>query len=435
MRDPVIVYIDIMGSRKDVNSPTHFLHRKVKTFTSILASCKLMSTRTVENDIRGAGPGASRREKTGIFTLAMARSDGTQPRGATRRATILDVARRASVSTATVSRALTDPERVAEPTRSRVMAAIAETGYTPNATARNLRARSTKIVLCLLPGLGHSFWNVIINAVEEVLTRAGYGVIFGDTRSDPVREAHYDRIVRAGQVDGVLLFNGRLPGADFAELDRVVPITLISNDIPSSGLPVFEVDNHAAARTMTEHLISLGHRRIAHITGPIANVETGERLNGYRDALIDAGIAVDDDLIWPGKFNFTAGVKAARTFLGLECEQPTAVFAASDELAIAFIKTVKDAGLRVPEDVSVAGFDGIEYSAMYDPALTTMLQPRAEMGRLGAENLVLRMSGAQVESKGARLPCSLLIRDSVAEYAGAKAKAPATPRRVRTAAG
>ncbi|MEQ9692271.1 MAG: substrate-binding domain-containing protein, partial [Bauldia litoralis] len=106
-----------------------------------------------------------------------------------------------------------------------------------------------------------------------------------------------------------------------------------------------------------------------------------------------------------------------------------------DELAFAFIKTVKEAGLRVAVDVSVAGFDGIEYSAMYDPALTTMLQPRAEMGRLGAENLVLRMSGAQVESKGARLPCSLLIRDSVAEYAGAKAKAPATPRRVRTAAG
>ncbi len=335
-------------------------------------------------------------------------------RGRTRRAvTILDVARRAGVSTATVSRAITDPERVAEQTRTRVVAAITETGYTPNATARNLRARSTKIVLCLLPGLGNSFWNVIINAVEEVLTEAGYGVLFGDTRNDPVREAHYDRIVRAGQVDGVLLFNGRLPGEGFAKLDRDVPIMLISNDIPGSGLPIFEIANRDAARMMTEYLISIGHRRIAHITGPENNVETGERTCGYRDALADAGLPVDDDLIWPGKFNFVAGAKAAQRFLTMPGDRPTAVFAASDEMAIGFIKTVSDAGIRVPADVSVAGFDGIDYSAIYDPALTTVIQPRAEMGRLAGENLVKRMAGAPVESRRVRLPCSLVIRESV----------------------
>ncbi len=337
------------------------------------------------------------------------------PRRAARRAvTILDVASRAGVSTATVSRALTDPDRVTEQTRAKVVAAIAETGYTPNATARNLRARSTKIVLCLLPGLGHSFWNVIINAVEEVLTRAGYGVIFGDTRNDPVREAHYDRLVRAGQADGVLLFNGRLPGADFAQLDRDVPITLISNDIPGSGLPIFEIANHDAARMMTEYLISVGHRQIAHITGPETNVETGERLAGYRDALGAAGIPVDEALIWPGKFNLIAGAKAAQKFLALGGRRPTAVFAASDELAIGFIKTLKDAGLHIPDDVSVAGFDGIDYSAMYDPALTTVIQPRAEMGRLAAENLVKRMTGLPAEASRIRLPCSLVIRESVA---------------------
>lgn len=341
-------------------------------------------------------------------------------RRASRRAvTILDVARRAGVSTATVSRAITDPERVAEQTRARVIAAIAESGYTPNATARNLRARSTKIVLCLLPGLGHSFWNVIINAVEEVLTQAGYGVIFGDTRSDPVREAHYDRLVRAGQADGVLLFNGRLPGADFAQLDRDVPITLISNDIPGSGLPIFEIANRDAARMMTEYLISVGHRRIAHVTGPDINVETGERLSGYRDALTAAGIPLDDSLVWPGKFNFIAGIKAGHRFLGLKDERPTAVFAASDEMAIGFIKAVKDAGLSVPADVSVAGFDGIDYSAMYDPALTTIIQPRAEMGRLAAENLVKRMSGLPAEDRRIRLPSTLVIRESVAPLGAA----------------
>ncbi|MCB1497724.1 MAG: LacI family DNA-binding transcriptional regulator [Bauldia sp.] len=355
----------------------------------------------------------------------MTKRNGIAKARPSRRATILDVARRAEVSTATVSRTLTDPDRVAEPTLSRVIAAIRETGYTPNATARNLRAQSTKMVLCLLPGLGHSFWNVIIDAVEEVLTNQGYGVIFGDTRNDPVREAHYDRIVRAGQVDGVLLFNGRLPGTDFLQLNSKMPITLISNDIPSSGLPVFEVANRDAARAMTAYLIAVGHRRVAHITGPKGNVETGERITGYCDGLGAAGISVDDSLIWPGAFNFTAGTDAARRFLKLGADRPTAIFAASDEMAIGFIKGVKDAGIRVPADVSVAGFDGIEYSANFDPALTTMIQPRTEMGLLGAENLVARMSGRPADLQGARLPCSLAIRESVAPLD--------TPRR-RTAA-
>src|SRR5262249_38381523 len=148
-----------------------------------------------------------------------------------RAVTIFDVARRAGVSTATVSRALATPEQVAEQTRNKVFAAIAETGYTPNATARNLRSKSTKMVLALLPGLGNSFWNVIINAVEEVLTEAGYGVIFGDTRNDPWRENHYDQLVRGGQVDGVLLFTGRLPREGFALLDRAIPITLVCNEV------------------------------------------------------------------------------------------------------------------------------------------------------------------------------------------------------------
>lgn len=327
--------------------------------------------------------------------------------------TILDVASQAGVSIATVSRTLSRPERVADETRDRVLAAIADTGYTPNATARNLRIQSTKMVLCLLPGLGHSFWNVIIDAVEQVLTQATYGVLFGDTRNDPVREAHYDRIVRAGMVDGVLLFNGRLPGADFAKLDRDVPIALISNDIPGSDLPVIEIANRDAARAMTEHLIRMGHQRIAHVTGPEGNVETGERLAGYRDALTAAGIAVDPELIWPGAFALAAGTRAGERFLGCGVARPTAVFAASDEMAIGFAQAAKEAGVSVPKDVSVAGFDGIEYSAFYDPALTTVVQPRAEMGRLAAETLVKRMAGIAIRKRRVRLPCSLAFRDSV----------------------
>jgi LacI family repressor for deo operon, udp, cdd, tsx, nupC, and nupG len=333
-----------------------------------------------------------------------------------RAVTIFDVARRAGVSTATVSRALAAPAQVTEGTRSKVFAAIQETGYTPNVTARNLRSKSTKMVLALLPGLGNSFWNVIINAVEEVLTKSGYGVIFGDTRNDPWRENHYDQIVRGGQVDGVLLFTGRLPREGFALIDRTIPITLVCNEVPGlEDLPLFEINNRDAARMMTEHLIVCGHRRIVHISGPATNPEALERIRGYSDALTAAGIAVDEDLIWPGNFNFVSGAKGAERFLAMD-EKPTAIFAASDETAIGCIKGLKDGGYAVPHDVSVAGFDGIDYSAMYDPALTTVLQPRAELGRLAADNLVRRMDrdAPPEPPRRTRIPCTLLVRESVA---------------------
>lgn len=327
--------------------------------------------------------------------------------------TIHDVARRAGVSTATVSRALADPERVAAATRAAVIAAIAETGYAPNAAARSLRARSTKMVLALLPGIGNSFYTPILNAIEEVLSRAGYGMIMGDTRSDRAREAHYDLLVRGGQVDGVLLLTGRLPHPEFAGLDANIPITILCNDIPGlETLPVVEIENHEAARTLVEYLVSLGHRRIGHALGPANNIEAKYRMAGYAAALAEAGIAIDESIVWQGAFTFEAGVRVARGFLD-HSDRPTALFAGNDEMALGFIRTVKDAGLRVPEDVSVAGFDDIEYARYFDPALTTMRQPRADLGRIAAENLIARMSGGKSLPRRTRLPCELVVRASV----------------------
>lgn len=327
--------------------------------------------------------------------------------------TIHDVARRAGVSTATVSRAIADPERVAPATREAVIAAITATGYAPNAAARSLRARSTKMVLALLPGIGNSFYTPILNAIEEALSRSGYGMIMGDTRRDHSREAHYDLLVRGGQVDGVLLLTGRLPSPDFASLDATIPINLLCNDIPGfSGLPVVEIQNHEAAETLVTHLLSLGHRRIGHALGPVENAETHGRYSGYAAALAKAGIAVDPSIVWQGAFTFEAGEHVAREYLA-HADRPTALFTANDEMALGFMRTVKDAGLSVPRDVSVAGFDDIEYARYFDPALTTMHQPRAELGRIAAENLIARMAGEhQPQFQRIRLPCSLVVRDS-----------------------
>ncbi len=333
-----------------------------------------------------------------------------------RSVTITDVARRAGVSTATVSRTLAMPERVAEKTQAAVFSAIHETGYIPNATARSLRARSTKMVLALLNGIGDSFFTAILNAVEEALFDAGYGMVMGDTRGDTARESHYDRLVRSGQVDGVLLFSGRMPAPRFAELDASVPLTLVCNDIPGVSVPVVESANRDAARTLTEYLLSVGHRRIAHITGPMRGPESEDRIAGYRDALAAAGIAYDPCLVWQGSYRAETGAQvAASDFLPMT-DRPTAVFAANDESAIGFIKAVRDAGLSVPEDVSVAGFDDIGYAALFDPGLTTMRQPRAELGRVAAQILVRRMSGkaAPASPRITRLPCTLVVRESVA---------------------
>ncbi len=351
-----------------------------------------------------------------------------------RSTTITDVARRAGVSTATVSRTLAMPERVAEKTRTAVFSAIRETGYIPNATARSLRARSTKMVLALLNGIGNSFFTAILNAVEEALFEAGYGMVMGDTRGDTARESHYDRLVRSGQVDGVLLFSGRLPAARFGELNSVAPLTLVCNDIPQLSVPFVESANRDAARTLTDYLISVGHRRIGHITGPRRGPESDDRVAGYRDALKAAGIAFDPKLVWRGDYQADSGAEAARRNFLPMADRPTAVFAANDETAIGFIKAVRDVGLSVPEDVSVAGFDDIGYAALFDPGLTTMHQPRAELGRVAAEILVQRMTGTgEPPPRITRLPCTLVVRESVAPLYGTAAAAPAIAGRRRGA--
>lgn len=345
-----------------------------------------------------------------------------------RSVTIHDVARRAGVSTATVSRALADPNRVAEATRAAVHRAITETGFTPNAAARSLRARSTKMILALLPGIGNSFYTPILNAVEDVLSAAGFGMIMGDTRHDLAREAHYDLLVRAGQVDGVMLLTGRLPHPSFADLDPTVPIAIVCNDIPGlDRLPVIEIDNYGATRDMIDYLISIGHRRIGHARGPLDNIEAAVRLAGYHAALTEAAIPVDEDIIWQGAYTFAAGSEVARRFLATT-DRPTAMFMANDEMAMGFIRTVKDAGLAVPRDISVAGFDDIEYARYFDPALTTVNQPRNELGRLAAQSLISRITGkARKGPMRTTLPCQLVIRESTAPCCAAR------PRSRRTA--
>jgi LacI family repressor for deo operon, udp, cdd, tsx, nupC, and nupG len=176
---------------------------------------------------------------------------------------------------------------------------------------------------------------------------------------------------------------------------------------------VVEVGNRDASFEMIQYLASLGHTHIAHVTGPLPNVEAQERLRGVREAAAALNLGPDGLTIWEGAFSVEAGAAAARRFLASK-HRPTAVYCASDQVAIGFIKAIRDAGLSVPEDVSVAGFDDIEYASLLSPALTTMRQPRAELGRIAAQQLIMRMRGDRTGVvERTRLPCSLVVRDSV----------------------
>ncbi|MCX5576782.1 LacI family DNA-binding transcriptional regulator [Kaistia terrae] len=341
-----------------------------------------------------------------------------EPETAPRTVTIQDVARRAGVSTATVSRAIALPERVAAATREAVFSAIRETGYTPNAAARSLRAKSTKMVLVLLPGIGNSFFTPVLNALEEVFTEGGYGVLIGYTRQSRSRETHYARVIRAGQVDGVLVVTGNVPrDEEFVSVPDTVPVSLMFSEVPGTAqFSVFDVDNRGASADAVRYLISQGHRRIAHIPGAESGLEARERLGGYCDAIREVGFPLDESLIWRGasNFDFASGERAAKDFFALD-DKPTAVFAAADEIALGFMRALKNRGVGIPSDVSVIGFDDTEYAVHYDPALTTMRQPRNEMGRLAAQDLLRRMAARDggIPTSKVRLPCELVVRESV----------------------
>lgn len=329
------------------------------------------------------------------------------------RPTIEDVARLAMVSIATVSRCLHKPELVAEPTRARILAAVQQTGYALNTTAQSLRMRRSGTVLVVVPDIGNTYFSEILRGVQEVAAAAGITMLIGDTGRDPEREAGYMRNLLNGRADGALLLIEPLaPWFDLpvANAAGIRPVVSVSEVLPGGDLPTVSVDNRAAARTATDALIALGHRRIAHLSGPATNILTAARREGYREALVAAGLAPDPALEFPGDFGLSCGHAALEGFLRL-VPRPTAIFCANDESAMGFISAAHAAGLRVPGDVSVMGFDDIHFAQAFLPALTTIRQPR---GAMGAEAMRMLLAiWADEAPAPVELPTLLIRRDSV----------------------
>jgi LacI family transcriptional regulator, repressor for deo operon, udp, cdd, tsx, nupC, and nupG len=255
------------------------------------------------------------------------------------------------------------------------------------------------------------FFSRVLRGISDTLVAQGYSLIVADTRNNPEREAQYAQFILAGRVDGVLLLNGRslLAGRRGA----TVPTVSLCERIPDAPFPHVETENRASARAMTAYLVSLGHGTIGYVRGPIANVLEHERFAGYRDALRAAGLQFDPALVTSGDFTLESGEAAAETYLSAR-RLPDAIFACNDEMAMGLIRRLAAAGVAVPHDVSVAGFDDIEFAAAYNPAITTVRQARREIGEQAAALLLKLIDGEAPGERDIRLAAGLVIRKSTA---------------------
>ncbi len=330
---------------------------------------------------------------------------------------IRDVARLAGVSVATVSRALSNPEKVSDDSLEKVHNAIAQVGYRPNMLARNFRSARAYAVVVLVPDIANPFYSLFIRALEDRAQQKGYAVLLGDTRGTPEREMDYIRRVETRLADGIVQLR---PSSEKSQnnIPPDIPCVNACGCEYTTG-PAIRIDNRAAAKTMVNYLISLGHRRIGVISGLKDNPHAIDRLEGYKEALAEAGIPFEKDLIAEGDFTMWSGLNAAFQFCNMKV-RPTAVFSMNDEMAIGAMQTLKNQGIRIPEDMSVTGFDDIAYSKYSDPSLTTISQPAEEMGKMAMDMLLKVIEGEPLSQRECVLPTEFIIRKSTGPALGKK---------------
>lgn len=324
---------------------------------------------------------------------------------------IREVARLAGVSVATVSRTLKSPERVLAETRDKVNAAVEKAGYRPNLMAVQFRSRKTGNLVILVPAIANTFFARVISGAQRAAQAAGYRLLLCDTQGQESIERQFAELVYAYQADGVIQLRAFDPFEQSSGDAAMPPIVNVCEVIRQGRHPTISLDNQAAAKAMTEHLLQLGHQRIGLIKGPKSSPLTRDRVAGYEEALRQAQIPLDDALVSHGDFTLKAGYLGASAMLKLN-PRPTALFCENDEMAIGALRRIREEGLRVPQDISLAGFDDIPMAAYCDPALTTISQPAEAFGEKAVEMLIALMDGKPVTERHLVLPFELTVRES-----------------------
>lgn len=327
---------------------------------------------------------------------------------------IYDVAKRAGVSTATVSRVLSQPDVVSPDTRRKVLKAVDSLGFTPNAAAKNLRTLRTAKILVTVPDISNPFFAQILQGIEDAAQREGYSVLVGDTQHEEEREEKYALMIRRKEADGFIFLGHRLPDEAAAlvraNTPRQAPVVNGCEFTPTLGIPSVHIDNATAAADAMDHLYKLGHRRIGIITGPLASPLSRDRLTGATERARKAR-AERDLVVMNGDFSIESGAVAAERMFGRD-QPPTAIFCFNDEMAMGVIETARRRSLRIPHELSLVGFDDIRYARVLDPPLTTVAQPMRQIGEGTVRLLVEILRGGTPQS--VTLPHTLVVRSSTA---------------------
>lgn len=328
----------------------------------------------------------------------------------TRNFTSQDIAERANVSISTVSRVLNNTAPVAEETRARVLSIIAELGYKPNLFAQGLAGGQSRTIGVLTQLIGSPFYDVILRGILKGIDSSGYSPLFADGGWDAKKDQMAINMFIQRQVDGLIILNGHSPEEFLLEIASEIPMIIVGRDIPDLKEQCLPFDDFEAAQKATQYLIEAGHRRIAHITGLRDHQDAIERRDGYLNAHKEAGIEADPDLIIEGDFTEPSGVMAVEMLL-MRGRIFSALFAANDQMAYGARLALYRRGLRVPEDVSIVGFDDQAPSAYMIPPLTSIRRPPLEIGEAASQALVNLIQGQSITLP--KFQSTLMIRESV----------------------
>ncbi|REK61732.1 MAG: LacI family transcriptional regulator [Brevibacillus sp.] len=326
--------------------------------------------------------------------------------------TIYDVAKKAGVSISTVSRVINNTGRISAKTKKRVLDVIEQLGYQPSVVASALTGKRTRTIGLIIPDVANPFFAELARRVEDRGRELGFNLLMCNTDNNPDTEDMYLSLLRQKSVDGIIIgTNARNHRVLRELLEENLPVALIAQDIPELMIDVVAVDDYLGGYQAAQHLVSLGHKRIAILVGNMNRTSDKYRLEAFRQALEDHGLELTEELVIRTDYSREDGKRAARELL-TSPKRPTAIFACFDFLAIGVYQAAKELGLRIPDDVSVVGFDNTILASIVDPPLTTIAQPIDEMGRQVMDLLVREIEGDKKTKQRVILPPELIIRQS-----------------------
>lgn len=328
-----------------------------------------------------------------------------------RKATIKDVAKKADVSVATVSRTLNDPESVKKSTREKVMDAVEKMEYDPNPVAKALRLNKVNSIGLIVPNITNTSMAEIIRGAHEELGDNGYNTVLFNSGEDFRREEHFCEIIQNTMVDGVIFVTGTGATPPVEMLSSDLAACLINRESELEYVDQVMADEEEGMKLLTYHFYRMGHEKIGFITGNQQTSATKNKLKGYKNFFENNELEYNSEYVVSGNWTIEGAFLAMKELLGLK-ENPTAVIIGTDTMALGAISAIRDSGLSIPEDIAISGFDNSPSSEYYTPPLTTLKYPNYKLGKLSARSILTRLENPNREKKNINIPLDIMIRKS-----------------------